>query len=155
MLPKTARLWALLCLALIVAVSQSFDVVKRDDNPTPTTIPTSSSSAPKGTNSARIDNDGKDPKERGGESLSSTLSGTITDAPTSTHRPTSTLPLTIATDGPLDNTTFFNGMRIRVVGLDSSPLKADSSNQQRYLMVSYHCHPDSLPAGESQESLCS
>ncbi|KID90942.1 hypothetical protein MGU_01896 [Metarhizium guizhouense ARSEF 977] len=110
MLPKTARLWALLCLALIVqsAVSQSFDVVKRDDNPTPTTIPTSSSLAPKGTNSARIDNDGKDPKERGGESLSSTSSGTITNAPTSTHRPTSTLPLTIATDGPLDNATFFN-----------------------------------------------
>uniref|UniRef100_A0A1Y1NGV4 TM7S3/TM198-like domain-containing protein n=1 Tax=Photinus pyralis TaxID=7054 RepID=A0A1Y1NGV4_PHOPY len=110
MLPKAARLRAWLCLALIVqsAVSQSFDVVKRDGNLTPTTIPASSSSAPKETNSARIDSDGKVPKEKGGESLSSTSSGTITDAPTSTHRPTSTLPLTIATDGPLDNDTLFN-----------------------------------------------
>ncbi|KHN99513.1 uncharacterized protein MAM_02366 [Metarhizium album ARSEF 1941] len=111
--PKALRLWALLCLALVVqfAVSHSFAILKRDDGSPPTTIPASSSPAPSETNSAGQGGDGKDPKEtkeRSPSSSPSRASGTITDASISTHRPTSTPLPTIATNGSWDNATFFN-----------------------------------------------
>ncbi|TWU73674.1 hypothetical protein ED733_004305 [Metarhizium rileyi] len=79
----------------------------RDDTPTLKTTPIPSSFTSKETNLNGKDDNGRNPKETGNTPPMSAASITVTDAPSSTHRPTSSPTPTMATDPSVDNSTFF------------------------------------------------
>lgn len=144
--PKAARLWALLCLALVVqlAVSQSFAVVRRDDKSAPATTLISSSPAPAETNTAGKDGDKTDPKSTGSKPSATDSTGTITGAPSSTHGTTGSPLPTIVTDGPLDNSTFFNSKISAYMappyGTRQQLTLFDSNNSRRPVAITASTH---------------
>lgn len=108
---KASRLWALICLVLIVEVvhSQSFAIVKRQDNAVPVTTPISSSAQPTITDSAGRDQNFKEPQSSSAKPDRPDVSGSVTAAPSSIPNTTSSALPTVTSSGLLDNSTFYNG----------------------------------------------
>ncbi|GAB0133216.1 hypothetical protein EsDP_00001629 [Epichloe bromicola] len=108
---KASRLWALICLVLVLEVvhSQSFAIVKRQDNAVPVTTPISSSAQPKITDSAGRDQNFKEPQGSSAKPDGPDVSGSVTAAPSSIPNTTSSaLPTVTSSGGLLDNSTFYN-----------------------------------------------
>ncbi|KAH8176217.1 hypothetical protein LIA77_04635 [Sarocladium implicatum] len=113
MIPRLARVWALLCLALFLqhATAQSFRVAARQDADTTSISVTRSDDEPRptATGSSRDEKDEEDEDEKKNtsktEEPSSTKASKSADATNESSKPTST---TIETNGPLDDANFIN-----------------------------------------------
>ncbi|KAI9166740.1 hypothetical protein HJFPF1_02854 [Paramyrothecium foliicola] len=107
MFPRASRLWALLCLALVLqlATAQSFTVIRRqDDRPDATTQPRPE---PEPT-SVNGDNQ-KSAETTKAEQEAPKSSSTITKGPSTPIKSTRTpIPTVTSSKGPIDNSTFFN-----------------------------------------------
>ncbi|KZZ97602.1 hypothetical protein AAL_03566 [Moelleriella libera RCEF 2490] len=106
MLSKTGRLWALLCLVILVraASAHSFSFIRRDDNTFAATTQAASAAQPQATGST----DGKGTQQLSSSPSASTSAHSATSSPSSTNQTaTSALP-TVTPGSSLDNSTFFN-----------------------------------------------
>lgn len=107
MLPKAPRIWAFLCLflALQLAATQSLDVERRDDGNAvakPSPLPP---------NPSPTAQDGDDTKDNPTGVMTDAPQATTTKAPDLTNGTSAYLiTSSIVTNGPLDNSTFLNGM---------------------------------------------
>lgn len=124
---KPFRLWALLCFVLVLqlATAQSFQVIRRvdDASPTSTGVPPATTNPPHETGKNQDGNDDGASKTKLAP-ISTFVTGSPTSGHNSTISETGTVPIPTSTS--LSNSTFFNGRFIVYNGFSKDALKINN-----------------------------